>query len=169
MAEKKKKYLKIAVLAVAVGIGIFYWKYVRHFSYAGYLEQKLYALPQDITAKELEQKGYLNVTNVLEGESKKITKFLRNAKMRSHAVLKTFWVKEDDIYAKVYYSDPKLKRIRSFTYLVKRRGGENPDGHYDGSFEAISDDGIVTVKLKHARQDSEITSINEVLYRYDKN
>lgn len=110
------------------------------------LEEELYSLERTVNENDLKQMGYIDTTNIHQAENKKIKEFLRLAQGHQKATLRTFYVEDGELYAKIFYSDPELKEIRLWTFTPLNQVSIDPDKRFS---EAYNDEknNMVTVIL----------------------
>lgn len=134
-------------------------------------EEELYSLERTVNENDLKQMGYIDTTNIHQAENKKIKEFLRLAQGNQKATLRTFYVEDGELYAKIFYSDPELKEIRLWTFTPLNQVSIDPDKRFS---EAYNDEknNMVTVILVNKKNDSlpipNQTLIDEILYSYYK-
>ena len=130
----KQKVLYGMIIFIVVVVGVFLillWRNPLLFDKQIHMEKKLYSISKTITTEELEQRGYIDTTNVQQTENEKIERFLQKAQNHQKATLKTFQIQENELYVKIFYYDSKTGNIRMLTYLPKKQAGTAPETYAD--------------------------------------
>lgn len=144
---------------------------MRYRKYNPYLiEQRIYAIESSITARELEQMGYIDISDILQTENKEITKFLYRAERKQNAILYTFQMENEELYVRVFYSNPKLNEIISLRYFPKTQVALGPELRYSNTAKKLESDNMVTIILVNVLNSflpmNEQILQDEVLYSY---
>lgn len=133
------------------------------------LEEELFSLKSTIDEEELRKMGYIDISNIHQTENEEIKNFLIRSQNYQKAVIKTFQVKDGELYAKIFYSDPELREIRSWTFVPWKQRAIAPDKRFSKAYNDEKDN-IVTVILINIKNSSLPTDdqiqIDEVLYSY---
>lgn len=168
---KKNRKVYCGILITVLVLLSIVFIVMRYRKYNPYLiQQRVFAMESSITARELEQMGYIDITDILQTENKEITKFLYRAERKQNAILYTFQMENEELYVRVFYSNPKLNKIISLRYYPKKQGVLAPDLRYSNTAKKLESDNMVTIILVNVLNSflpmNEQILQDEVLYSY---
>lgn len=171
-ANNKKLFLTLGIILLVLAAAIFIW--AKYFS--GYdidkLEQEMYKLPTDVTETELEEMGYINVSDIQQSKNLEIEKFIQCAIEGREKVLRIQLEEEGEWRTKIYYVVPEAREVRVSSYTPKEQHGEAPNKRFSNDIERIEENGVVSIKLKNVKDTSipeeqaDWTPADEILYSY---
>lgn len=172
MKDKNSYKLIICAILVSVAVGSIAIVVVSRRNPVASLQKELLSMHSRITEDELHRKGYINTTNPLPEQNEEIQRFLHYSSINQKAYkicLRTYQIVDKELYVKIFWFDPDLNLIRSWTYLPWYEGASGFDIRYSGYY-TVEDDGIVTVILKNVKNISfpaeQQIIIDESLYSY---
>lgn len=170
--KKIAKYLiAIAMIVAVIGVAIFWINSPHSMEEAAYCE--FIKIGTDITVEELEEEGYVDVTDTMDEPDEQIEKFLKKAANKKKAVLKTCQMTEEGIRIIILYYEEKINRICTAVYYPSKQAGEAPSQRYEIKPAYNRKDGIISVVLKNVKQESMPIENQELvdvtLYSYREN
>ena len=136
-----------------------------------HLQQKLYALPPDITIEELEGKGFFNLTEIQSGRINTIQRFF-NKSVLGIRYIQTFIITQEGPVIRLFYRHPNSNLVSVTTYNVVSQQAENPGMQLNVKCEETEvSDGITEVWLRGFAQNNSpnfgILPYEFLLYRYN--
>lgn len=100
-----KNYIsKMASISVIIVIGvivIYVWISKKEYYSGDAAWNELLSLDADVTMQTLQEKGYIDVSQVMDSQNHTITSFLKNAGNGERGILKITGVSDDKLFAKI--------------------------------------------------------------------
>lgn len=146
MKNSRKKILLIGVLIILI---LTIWIVKKQ----GYSEEdaweELMSLKSNISMEDLKQKGYIDVSQVMDTENEEIKSFLQDAKNKKKSTLRIATVVDDRLCAKILVYNKKMNAIVMQTMYPEKQQGESPDKCFDTETYFEEKNGVTTVYLKN--------------------
>lgn len=131
--------------------------------------QRVYALPTETSAAELERLGFLDLTDVQPQENATLHDLLFKAKMQaSHTgVEKTFRQEDGELVIRLFWYTKSTATISMHTYHVNGAWVEGPTQTFLQEADCIENDGVVSVWLRAHTVDASLPDGEDyLLYQY---
>lgn len=169
MKQRTWKICLSLVIAVLLILGAFGLKHVWDDNVTRQVK-KIYALPTDTTATDLEKAGYINLSSVQPQKVKAVSDFLENNTASGKTLLKTFAETEDGTFIRLFqYDKANLMIILVSNYCVQGQYEQSPNQPFRPQADYIEKDGITEVWLKGLAYPWATDRVSEdfLLYRYE--
>lgn len=146
MKKSKKITLLIGVLIILI---LVVWIVKKQ----GYSEEdaweELMSLKSNVSMEDLKQKGYIDVSKVMDTENEEIQSFLQDTKNKKKGTLRIATVVDDRLCAKILVYNKKMNAIVMQTMYPEKQQGESPDKCFDIETYFEEENGVTTVYLKN--------------------
>lgn len=134
---------------------------------------ELLALEPDITMDDLREKGYIDVSQVMDSKNAAIMSFLESVNSGQKSILRIADIKDGKLCCKILMYRKESDSIVMWTIYPNRQQAESPGRCFDTDFFAIEDETTINIWLKGIPNasfpDSETTElVDEKLYSYFK-
>lgn len=111
--------------------------------------EELMSLKSNVSMEDLKQKGYIDVSKVMDTENKEIQSFLQDAKNKKKGILRIATVIDDRLCAKILVYNKEMNAIVMETMYPKKQQGESPDKCFDIEVYFEEENEVTTVYLKN--------------------
>lgn len=172
MRKRIGKIVSIFFIILISIIVIYMWISKKEYYSGDGAWNELLALDTDVTMQILQEKGYIDVSQVMGSENSAITSFLKDARNRERGVLRIAGVSDDKLYAKIlvcgYSGNPET--IVMWTIYPNTQQGQAPKCFATEPF-SVNEDSVISVYLENIPDysfpdwDSQ-KMIDEKLYSY---
>lgn len=146
MKKSKKITLLIGVLIILI---LIVWIVKKQ----GYSEEdaweELMSLKSNVSMEELKQKGYIDVSKVMNTENEEIKSFLQDMKNKKKGTLRIATVVDDRLCAKILVYNEEMNAIVMQTMYPEKQQGESPNKCFDIETYFEEENGVTTVYLKN--------------------
>lgn len=146
MKKSKKITLLIGVLIILI---LVVWIVKKQ----GYSEEdaweELMSLKSNVSMEDLKQKGYIDVSKVMDTENEEIQSFLQDTKNKKKVTLRIATVVDDRLCAKILVYNKEMNAIVMQTMYPEKQQGESPDKCFDIETYFEEENGVTTVYLKN--------------------
>lgn len=171
--KEKKKHSKLFLLTGAGMVTVILTGLILH-SNNKYNEitllKAMYSLSKTVTKEEMEDLGYIDVSDVHRQKNEKIENFLQQVRMNRKAILKTFQIQKGEMTSRCFYHDPQWDFIRSWRYFPWVQVADVREKRFSANIKSIEQNDTVTLMLTNVRNTmypkaNEIIE-DEILYSY---
>ncbi len=164
----KKSSMRFCYISIFVALVVLFLIIYNQEETLDTLLPEIYELPMTVTASELEEKGFINLTKPQQKPVDAVVMFFSKENAPRKKLLKTFTETEKGLVLRIFEHNDSNKLVSMYTYYVVEQFAENNGVTFKRYCDNVKNtDGTIEVWLRAAVADGSYPQYpDHLLYRY---